>query len=289
RRWTGDRLRRRIHGRRQIDPARALLVRTGVRPVARLRGSRSGHAGRPLARSPGQPPPGAAQAYRCVHWPGERPVRSFHLGRSARFPAIAVRERRRHRRAAHTRRALRRGRRVSASDPHGLFPRVRSRRGPCWRLVVSSILDALEKLERSRPPTPEGSPQAPAEPRRRRTVALAGAAFAVGAAAAVTLFLLPAARTPVAVPPPAPAKHRPPPGSAKGRAKGTGRREGARGGPRTGAEASAEAGGGAGGRGQGTADAGRARCGARAASRHESARRPGGTAGAASDRRAAGR
>jgi hypothetical protein len=63
---------------------------------------------------------------------------------------------------------------------------------------VSSILDALEKLERSRPPTPEGSRPTPAEPRRRKTAVLAGAAFAVGAAAAVTLFLLPAARAPVA-------------------------------------------------------------------------------------------
>ena len=41
--------------------ARACLVRTGVRPVARLRGSRAGDARRPLARRARQPPPGAAQ------------------------------------------------------------------------------------------------------------------------------------------------------------------------------------------------------------------------------------
>jgi hypothetical protein len=66
---------------------------------------------------------------------------------------------------------------------------------------VSSILDALEKLERTRPPTPDGSPPVQHRPRRRQTVTIVGAACAVGAAAVLMLFLRPAARAPVVEPP----------------------------------------------------------------------------------------
>jgi len=78
---------------------------------------------------------------------------------------------------------------------------------------VSSILDALEKLERSRPPTPDGSPPAPHPPRRRQTVTLVGTACAIGAAAALVLFLRPAGHAPV-VPPPVAAPVVPPPVAA---------------------------------------------------------------------------
>lgn len=54
---------------------------------------------------------------------------------------------------------------------------------------MSSILDALEKLERSRPPVVEPAAAAPVPvPRRRRGVVLVGAAFTAGAALALTLL-----------------------------------------------------------------------------------------------------
>src|SRR5262245_14472951 len=154
------------------------MVWPGTRLLAGLRGSRPGHPGRKVARRARHPTAGVAEAHRCVRRPRARALRPGDVGRRARLPAFALRERRRHRRSPHARGALRRGRRLSAPDAH------RDRRG----IFVSSILDALEKLERSRPPALEPPPAPP--PRRRGRIALLiGAAIGGGAALALTLLL----------------------------------------------------------------------------------------------------
>jgi hypothetical protein len=68
---------------------------------------------------------------------------------------------------------------------------------------VSSILDALEKLERTRPPTIEPVPVVVPPPRRTRVIVLVGSAFAAGAVLAVGLLRSRPATTPQVVPPPA--------------------------------------------------------------------------------------
>jgi hypothetical protein len=65
---------------------------------------------------------------------------------------------------------------------------------------VSSILDALEKLERSRPPTIEPVPVIVPPPRRTRAIVLAGSAFAAGAVLALGLLRGRPAVAPQAVP-----------------------------------------------------------------------------------------
>ena len=68
---------------------------------------------------------------------------------------------------------------------------------------MSSILDALEKLERSRPPTIEPVPVVVPPPRRTRAIVLAGSAFAAGAVLALGLLRGRPAVAPQAVPLPA--------------------------------------------------------------------------------------
>ena len=67
---------------------------------------------------------------------------------------------------------------------------------------MSSILDALEKLERTRPPTMEPVPVVVPPPRRTRVIVLVGSAFAAGAVLALGLLRSRPAVTPeVAAPP----------------------------------------------------------------------------------------
>jgi hypothetical protein len=68
---------------------------------------------------------------------------------------------------------------------------------------VSSILDALEKLERTRPPTLEPAAAAVPVPRRTRVFALVGTAFAAGAALALALLRTHPGGGPTVVAPPA--------------------------------------------------------------------------------------
>jgi hypothetical protein len=68
---------------------------------------------------------------------------------------------------------------------------------------VSSILDALEKLERTRPPTIEPAPVVVPPPRRTRVIVLVGSAFAAGAVLALGLLRSRPAATPQVVTPPA--------------------------------------------------------------------------------------
>jgi hypothetical protein len=67
---------------------------------------------------------------------------------------------------------------------------------------VSSILDALEKLERTRPPTIEPAPVVVPPPRRTRVIVLVGSAFAAGAVLALGLLRSRPTVTPRVVPPP---------------------------------------------------------------------------------------
>src|SRR5262249_43503464 len=173
--------------------ARAGGVRTGACLLARLRGARTWHHQWAFARRARDPPAGAAQADRHLWRRGERSVRCRDRVGRPRFPALALRQRGWHRRTAHPRGALRRRRRISPS--HAL-------RGG-RRQVVSSILDALEKLERTRPPTIEPVPVVVPPPRRTRVILLVGSAFAAGAVLAVGLLRSRPATTPQVVPPPA--------------------------------------------------------------------------------------
>ena len=66
---------------------------------------------------------------------------------------------------------------------------------------MSSILDALEKLERTRPPTMEPVPVVVPPPRRTRVIVLIGSAFAAGAVLALGLLRSRPAVTPEVVPP----------------------------------------------------------------------------------------
>ena len=77
---------------------------------------------------------------------------------------------------------------------------------------MSSILDALEKLERTRPPTIEPVPVAVPPPRRTRVIVLVGSAFGAGAVLALGLLRSRPSVTPQVVPPPveAPEAKQPP-------------------------------------------------------------------------------
>ena len=77
---------------------------------------------------------------------------------------------------------------------------------------MSSILDALEKLERTRPPTIEPVPVAVPPPRRTRVIVLVGSAFGAGAVLALGLPRSRPSVTPQVVPPPveAPEAKQPP-------------------------------------------------------------------------------
>src|SRR5262249_38973852 len=71
------------------------------------------------------------------------------------------------------------------------------------RQVVSSILDAREKLERTRPPSIEPVPVVVPPPHRTRVIVLVGSAFAAGAVLALGLLRSRPSVTPQVVPPPA--------------------------------------------------------------------------------------
>ena len=153
--------------------------------------------------APGQPPPGAAQADRRL-WRDRRAACSI----AATAAAVLDFQRSRYVSADGI---VGRLTRVALYAAAGGYPRptltaspsARPCRGFHWRLVVSSILDALEKLERSRSThagcDPPGAAPAAAQTDRDRSSARA---CALGAAAAMMLFLRPAAHAPVVEPPP---------------------------------------------------------------------------------------
>src|SRR5262249_5822596 len=179
--------RRRLVGAGPDGPPPENLGRASARLLARPPGGLSRGTPTATAGWARDPPPRAAQAHRGLRRAGKRALRSGDIRRGPRLPALALRERRRHRRTAHARRALRGRGRLSSPDAHR-----RSGRGT----FVSSILDALAKLEPRRPPPPE-LPPGPTPPRRRRVIWLVGAIAGAGAALALTLLLT---RSPSEVP-----------------------------------------------------------------------------------------
>src|SRR5438874_1895402 len=130
------RRRRQPHARRRRLP-RPPLVRPGARLLARLRDARAGLRARVARRTRGAAPD-APRPHRRLWREGERAVRPCDRGRRARLPARALPRRRRPRRAADAHRPLCGRRRLPAADAR--------------RVVVSSILDALKKLEAAEAP-----------------------------------------------------------------------------------------------------------------------------------------
>src|SRR5919197_671830 len=161
------------------------LVRSGARLMARLRGARAAVRTRAVRR-PGGASPGAPPPHRRLQRAGQRGVRPRDRGGRARLPARALPRRRWPRRAAHAHRPLRGRRRLPAADARSV--------------VVSSILDALKKLEATEAPAPR---EFAVVPGRRRGLGrtAAGIALAFRAGAGLT-FLLRGGRAPTPAPPP---------------------------------------------------------------------------------------
>src|SRR5205814_2229772 len=149
------------------------LVRPGARLLARLRDARAGLRAR-VARRPRGAAPDAPRPHRRLRWEGERAVRPCDRGCRARLPARALPRRRWPRRAADAHRPLRGRRRLPAADAR--------------RVVVSSILDALKKLEAAEAP-PVHRPAVLRERPRALGLTAAGIAVAFGAGAGVSFFL----------------------------------------------------------------------------------------------------
>src|SRR5207253_2086019 len=169
---------RRPRRRRQPDSRRRRLprpplVRPGARLLARLRDARAGLRARVARRTRGAAP-GAPRPHRRLRREGERGVRPCDRGCRARLPARALPRRRRPRRPAHAHRPLRGRRRLPAADARSV--------------VVSSILDALKKLEAAEAP-PAHRPAVLRERPRAMGLTAAGIALAFGAGAGVTFFL----------------------------------------------------------------------------------------------------
>src|SRR5581483_1650930 len=173
---------------------RAVVVRPRARLLARLRRPRAGrHVRLGCERRGGAAPAGAAPARRRLLRARQRHLRAGDGRGRARVPTVAAPGSRRRGGTAHAHRALRRGGRLSAAGARG------HERGD----VVSSILDALEKLEAAAPrrPLALGAPVPPVRERRPRlTVA---AAFATGALAAAVAAAVLVSRRASLPPPPA--------------------------------------------------------------------------------------
>src|SRR5438445_6974324 len=201
-RARGPRRRRQPDTRRRRLP-RPPLVRPSARLLARLRVARACLRAR-VARhargaAAGPPPP-----HRRLRREGERAVRPCDRGCRARLPARALPGRRRPRRPADAHRPLRGRRRLPAAD--------------AGSVLVSSILDALKKLEAAEAP-PAHRPAVLREPPRAMGLTAAGIALAFGAGAGGTFFLrawhAPAPAPPVESTAPQPVTApRPPPAAA---------------------------------------------------------------------------